>query len=85
MAFLERNIILYLDCNEVASAEWGDDVRSMIARDGNIYLARKDRGDNSFAVSTDYFPIMFVSLIGFTHLTPDTTLLRPSGSFCKTQ
>ena len=63
MSFLEREIILYIDCIQEAMAEWGQDLRSMIARDGNIYLARRaDDRDKAATVPVIYISIFISTL-----------------------
>lgn len=42
MSFLQDKIVLYLDCVQVASSEWGEETRSQIDTNGNVYLARDD-------------------------------------------
>lgn len=40
MSFLAEEILLYLDCVQVAVAQYGRDTRSQIGLNGNVYLAK---------------------------------------------
>lgn len=45
MSFLSEKIVLYLDCEQVAVAEYGDDTPGQIGPNGNVTLARSERTD----------------------------------------